>query len=77
MKSLPPPLIELRDWYHSKDLGTYSAHVSEARDLEGHEEHATIEEEQVAFPAAGVVVGFNVYCLGDRQNGCSCHYCTS
>ena len=53
---------------------TYSAHVSEARDLEGDEEKAAGKESDVAFPVAGVVVGLKVDSLRHGPDSCSSHY---
>ena len=55
-------------------IDTYSAHVSEAGNLEGHDEEAAIEEEKVALPEAGVVMSLKVNCFRHRPDGCSSHY---
>ncbi len=63
-------LLNLR----TNEKKTYPAHVCEARDLEGHEEHTSIKEEEVALPEAGVVVCFKVHGLRNWPDSCSSHY---
>ena len=52
---------------------TYPAHVCEAGDLEGHEEEAGVEEEEVALPHPGILEGFEVDGLGNWPDSCSTH----
>ena len=56
------------------NTNTYPAHVSEAGNLESHDEEAAIEEEKVALPEAGVVVSLKVDCLRHGPDSCSSHY---
>lgn len=51
--------------------------MTEAGDLEANEEEASIEEEVVAFPHAGIVVGLEVHSLGHREDCGSCHFILS
>lgn len=54
--------------------GTYPTHVAEAGHLEGDDEEASVEEEEVALPQAGVVEGFEVDGLGNWPDSSMTHY---
>jgi len=47
--------------------------MSVSLDLEGNEEPGGVEEEEVSFPVAGVVVGFSVDSTGHRPDSSSSH----
>ena len=56
---------------------SYLAEKCEARDLEGDDEEAAIEEEHVSLPVTRVVIGLKVDSLRHWPDSSSSHCCFS